>query len=390
MHPRKRLDISWPRLATAGARCAMSGAPARAALEAWWSPDGHALAALSVRTLFDLWLRTLDARPGDELAISAVTIPHMAALIRAHGLTLIPIPIDPDTLGPACEAVEAALTPRTRGVVIAHLLGARLDLDAIAALCAARGVPLVEDCAQAWAADGWRGHPGAQLSLFSFGLIKSCTAVGGAMATVRDAACLAAMRAREAAYPTQTTADYATRLARAAALQVVLEPRRYAGFVRACAVAGRDHDALLRAWSKGFAGDGWVERLRRRPCEALLATLLDALRDPNAAARIRARREAGELVRAALPSRVRMLGRAAPDRTHWLVCLASEAPEALIGALRAAGFDATDGASTLVSLDERAGSAIGEAMARIVYVPVDASMGCDELARLARLLEGGL
>jgi perosamine synthetase len=171
---------------------------------------------------------------------------------------------------------------------------------------------------------------------------------------------------------------------------VVLEPRRYAGFVRACAVAGRDHDALLRAWSKGFAGDGWVERLRRRPCEALLATLLDALRDPNAAARIRARREAGELVRAALPSRVRMLGRAAPDRTHWLVCLASEAPEALIGALRAAGFDATDGASTLVSLDERAGSAIGEAMARIVYVPVDASMGRDELARLAALLGGGL
>jgi dTDP-4-amino-4,6-dideoxygalactose transaminase len=54
--------------------------------------------------------------------------------------------------------VEARITPRTTAVLAVHLAGNPCDLDALRALCDARGLLLVEDCAQAWGAT-YRGKP---------------------------------------------------------------------------------------------------------------------------------------------------------------------------------------------------------------------------------------
>lgn len=388
MHPRKRLDISWSALGAALLRCVTpQGDDTREALERWWSP-GQGFAALSVRTTFDLWLSTLDVKPGDQIVLSAVTIPHMVDLIRTHGLEPVPLELDPHTLDISPEGLERALGPRVRGVLLAHLLGARLDLDAAAALCAAHEVPLIEDCAQAWVADGWRGHPGAALSMFSFGTIKSCTALGGAMTTVRDAALLAAMRDAEARYPVQPPADYARKIARCALLLGMGDRTRYGAFIALCELIGQDHDLLLRAWSKGFSGPDWLEKLRMRPCAALLATLHTRLVDPSARGRIMARAAAGEALLARAGG-ARVLGSRSPQRTHWLLCVEADAPQALIARLRAAGFDATTGASTLIAPDDARCAAIHAVMSRIVYVPVGPPMPAAEGLRLAALLDQG-
>ena len=87
--------------------------------------------------------------PGDEV----ITVPNTAvatvAAIEQSGAC--PVFVDVDfaarTLDP--HKLEAALTPRTRAILPVHLYGAPADLDPILALARARGVRVVEDCAQA-------------------------------------------------------------------------------------------------------------------------------------------------------------------------------------------------------------------------------------------------
>ncbi|TIY06315.1 MAG: DegT/DnrJ/EryC1/StrS family aminotransferase, partial [Mesorhizobium sp.] len=64
---------------------------------------------------------------------------------------LIPVfaDVDPDTAMPRPEHIEAVLTERTKGVVAVHLAGRPTEIDAIASLCAKKGIVLIEDCAQA-------------------------------------------------------------------------------------------------------------------------------------------------------------------------------------------------------------------------------------------------
>src|SRR5215217_540878 len=98
----------------------------------------------------DLWLGAQDLRAGDEVLVSAITHPDMIRIINEHGLRAVPVDIDPETLAPRPWMLEAALTPRTRVVLVAHLFGGRMDLGDVAKFARERGLLLVEDCAQAF------------------------------------------------------------------------------------------------------------------------------------------------------------------------------------------------------------------------------------------------
>jgi dTDP-4-amino-4,6-dideoxygalactose transaminase len=215
--------------------------------------DG-AVAVLSVRTGFDLWLRAMAFPRGAEIAMSAVTLPDMARIVRHHGLVPVPIDLDPLTMAPSRHDVEAALTDRTCAIVIAHLYGGRVRLGPIAEVARRAGVPLVEDCAQVYAGGPIERHPGAALSLYSFGPIKTATALGGGLACVRDTAVRERMRALQARYPAQSRAAFASRALKYAALVALSHPRAYAVAVAAAAAVGEDSAALAKRLSRGFSG----------------------------------------------------------------------------------------------------------------------------------------
>ncbi|TMD19068.1 MAG: DegT/DnrJ/EryC1/StrS aminotransferase family protein, partial [Chloroflexi bacterium] len=179
--------------------------PKRAAadLERLWSPAGHALATYSVRSGFHLLLSTLQLPPGSEVMFSAVTHPDMPRLAMHHGLVPVPVDLDRGTLAPRPDALTRALTPRTRILVVAHLFGGLVDLDLAWEMCESRGVLLVEDCAQAFRGPLDTGNPLADVSMFSFGMLKTATALGGALFTVRNASLLQRMRDIQAAWPQQ-------------------------------------------------------------------------------------------------------------------------------------------------------------------------------------------
>ena len=67
------------------------------------------MAVLSVRTGFDLLLRTLNLPHGTRVLMTSVTIRDMYKIVVAHGLVPVPVDLDPDTLAPKPGALQVSV-----------------------------------------------------------------------------------------------------------------------------------------------------------------------------------------------------------------------------------------------------------------------------------------
>lgn len=99
-----------------------------------------AVAALTSPTWGDRRLRR-----GDEVLTVAAGFPTTVAPIVQLGAVPVFVDVEPTTANVDVGALEAAVTERTRAVVLAHTLGNPFDLDAVSALCERHGLWLVED-----------------------------------------------------------------------------------------------------------------------------------------------------------------------------------------------------------------------------------------------------
>ena len=387
MIPRKRIDIGWRDLAYGlfAGLFARDRKGTQSTVEHYWSPHGDALAALSVRSAFDLVLQQLALPHDSEVLVSAVTIRDMVAVIEHHGLVAVPIDLDPASCAVNLDALVAAITPRTRAVVVAHLFGSRMRMDAVVELAQRHGLFLLEDCAQAFAADAYRGHAGSDVTLFSFGTLKTATAGGGALCRFRDTQLRNSVAARQRDYPPQPVTRFMRKLCKLAVLKALGGRLPYTLFVALCRLAGRAHDDVISRATRGFAGGALIQQLRQQPPAAMLALLERRLRGMTAddlAPRI----AAAVSLRNQLPAR-RHPGAASALHCHWVLPICSEQPDALVRHLCAQGFDATRGASSLYAAPSPIGHAAAvqaqRMMAEIVYLPFDTCASADEIARLA-------
>ncbi len=384
-YARKRLDLDVRDLARAALACVRPRAAeaAVADIAALWTPSDAVMVCLSVRSGLDLYLRHVDWPPGADVLMSAITIPQLGAIVTAHGYRPVAVDVDPAGLGVDVAALERARTPQTRAVLFAQLFGARVDTDALLAFCRSHRLVFIEDCAESY--DGRTRELGrADVALYSFGLIKTATALGGAVVLVADPVVRSAMRASLAAHPLQPRRRYAAKMVKAAVLMALTHPAVFGGCCRVLQRLTGDYDDVLRAASRGFDDARLLEAIRHRPHPALLTVLAHRLRH-YPAERVEARRRAGDVVAATLEPWVEHLGRSAARPTHWLFPIASADPEALLAAGRAAGFDLTRGSSTLISLDERCVEAT-RVMRDVVYLPAYAAMPPAALLRLAAVV----
>ncbi len=90
----------------------------------------------------------LDVGPGDEIVMPSFTFVSTANAFVLRGATPVFVDIRPDTLNVDVGQIEAALTPRTRAIVVVHYAGVGCDMDAVMALAARHDLPVVEDAAQ--------------------------------------------------------------------------------------------------------------------------------------------------------------------------------------------------------------------------------------------------
>jgi perosamine synthetase len=341
------------------------------------SLEEEGLVCFSVRSGWDLWLGAQGLRAGDEVLVSAVTHPDMVRIIRGHGLRAVPVDIDVETLAPRPWMLEAALTPRTRVVLVAHLFGGRMDLGPVSRFAREHGLLLAEDCAQAFQGPERMGGSAADVSMYSFGTLKTSTALGGAILRVRDKETLGKMRGIQASYPSQGRGAYLKKLLGVLGLVAVSRPRPYGLLSRSCARLGYDIDALVGGMVRGFPprepAATFFRRLRHRPSAPLLA-MLDRRLGTFDGKRLARRAMSGErFVR-----RLRVVdlhpGRRSLRRTHWLFPVIVADPEALVAELRRRGLDASQATSSIATVEAPAGCpSPAEAslmMSGVVFLPV--------------------
>ena len=254
MWVRARFDLTWRDLWAAFGYCMGPGRRTLANAEAVqaWSAGDDCLITLSVRSAFDLMLRASAWPVGSEVLLSALTVPHMVEIVRRHGL--IPVPVDIDCQGNlSITALRAALSERSRMLVVAQLYGARMPLDAYHEVLCSRKIMLVEDCAQAFVARGDYGDPHSDAVMHSFGPIKTATALGGAVIRVRSRDLRQRMAAILAGDPVQPRLAFFKRVCRIGLLKLLTGRRVSAGAIRLLGRAGIDVDARLNALGRGFA-----------------------------------------------------------------------------------------------------------------------------------------
>lgn len=339
-----------------------------------------AVLALSVRSAFELLLRSAQWNSGDEVIMTAVTHPDMARIVHLNGLVVVVVDIDPESLAPTREALENARTNRTRAVVVAHLFGSRSNLDETVAFARRNQLLLVEDCAQALRSASDSGDQRADVSLFSFGFIKTATAFGGALAYVRNADLRNAMLERQRTWPVQSRMQYAMKSLKCLLALVASRP----GIYGLCLHSGRDFSAMARTIPPGD-DVAFLKWLCRRPSGGLAATLERRL-NHFPTTRMKERRIAAADFIAALPRGLRHPGETNAGSTHWLVPVITPEPQELIRVLCNAGFEATQGTSQIASLCSSATKA-SRMMRSIVFVPVYPELSRRDRTRLAAIMQ---
>ncbi len=388
MWARKRVDISWSDLAFAAMRSMMSPREdvARELEDVW---NSNTLACLSVRSSFDLYLSALDLPKGSEVLVSAITIPDMVRIVEQHGLFAVPIDLDEHDLSVSLDSLATAVTDQSKVMLVAHLCGSIMPLDAIMDFAQDHGLLVFEDCAQAFVGPKYKGHPEADAVAFSFGPIKTATALGGALITIRDEVLLGSMRELLGQHIVQSRFAFARRVLKYCLLKLL--GTRYCFrmlYWLACGL-GQGIDCLLASSARNFGGGDLLLHLRKQPCGGLVALMSRRIRQFDMA-RCEQRAALGDRFRAALGSGVRSPGAHAAVTSHWVYAIRPAHQATLVAELRSAGFDATNKTSmrALAPVSPRGRSApVAETLLpELVFVPLYPEMPADEVDRMATVI----
>lgn len=137
-------------------------------------------------------LMALELHPGEEVIVPAFTYAAAAEVVMLLGMTPVLVDIDPRSFTIDPSKIEAAITPKTRAIIVVHLFGLCCDMQPIVKLATGKQLFLIEDNAQSIGADytfpdgivkkaGTIGHIGTTSFFPSKPL--ACFGDGGAMFT---------------------------------------------------------------------------------------------------------------------------------------------------------------------------------------------------------------
>jgi dTDP-4-amino-4,6-dideoxygalactose transaminase len=150
----------------------------------------HAFLTTSATTALSLCLKLLDVGPGDEVIVADFSFPASANVVEDLGATTVFADVSAATYNMCPDAMEAAITPRTRAVMFVDALGNPSGLTEIARRCATHSLPLIEDAACAFGSKvgGLACGNIADMTCFSFHPRKLVTTGEGGALVVRDQA----------------------------------------------------------------------------------------------------------------------------------------------------------------------------------------------------------
>lgn len=146
-------------------------------------PTDHGTSALIMA------MRALGVGPGDEVIVPALTWVACASTVLEIGALPVFVDIDPNTQCMSVSAVEAAISSRTRAIMLVHLNSALADIDGFCSLSSRSGIPIVEDCSQCHGA-AWQGKKAGsfgKIGVFSLHQGKLLASGEGGLSVTNDA-----------------------------------------------------------------------------------------------------------------------------------------------------------------------------------------------------------
>ena len=174
------------------------GTKVKAFEAAWGSFHGSdpAVAVTNGTHTLELALMALGIGEGDEVIVPDWSfVATMSAVLMVNAIPIL-VDVDPATGCVDPDLVEAAVTARTAAVIAVHIAGHPADMDRLTALCADRGLALLEDCAHAHGSMWGDRHVGTigDAGSYSFQASKLLTAGEGGAVVSRHADVLARVR----------------------------------------------------------------------------------------------------------------------------------------------------------------------------------------------------
>jgi perosamine synthetase len=160
----------------------------------------HAITTSSCTTALHLSLMAIGIEAGDEVIVPAETHVATAHSVEHQGAKPVFVDVQRETGNIDPDLIEAAITDRTRAIIVVHYLGLPCDMDAINAIADRHDLKVLEDCALALGAT-WDGkNPGGigVTGSFSFYPTKHMTTLEGGMLTTNDDTVAALVRQKRA------------------------------------------------------------------------------------------------------------------------------------------------------------------------------------------------
>ena len=375
--PSKDIDFSWTDVGYAVRMCLSIFPERRQKAELPIQTNGNSLFCLSVRAAFDLYLNARSLEDGDECIFVGVNVPDMIRIAESHRLRVCGVDIDPITTELDLPQLESNINPRTRFVVVPHLFGHRLALRPVLELASRYDLDVIEDCAQAFAGKCWWGTQGVTLSLFSFGPMKTATALQGSVAIVRNPDLYESMKRKLSSYPVQSTWRYFLRIVRFVALKIATQPSVYGVLIRVMRVLGINHENVVHAFTKSASVSSFQQWLHTQPCASLKRVIEWKVNHSDADIELRISK--GSSLHETIGEGVPLVLRDQRPNMFWMVPVLVDNPDSLKNALRNNGFDAVSGRLVTVNCEETKGA---KRLSSAVMLPFSPQMSDKDLQRI--------
>lgn len=151
-----------------------------------WNGNRYAITTNSGTAALHMAVAACDCSEGDEVIVTAYSWSSSATCILHHNCIPVFVDIDFDTMNIDVNKIEAAISPKTKAIIVVHLHGLAVDMAQVMALAEKHGLKVIEDACQAHGAQfqgqkvGTMGHCAA----FSFNQNKNlCSGEGGMFVT---------------------------------------------------------------------------------------------------------------------------------------------------------------------------------------------------------------
>lgn len=402
--------------------------------------DGHWITTLSVRSALSLYISTHNPpfAAYSQILVTAITIPDMISVLEYYKLIPIPVDILETDLSPDLHQIDALVTPKTVAILVAQIYGRGFSMDPIIQRAKMHNLEVWEDRAEGfrsiyegtsdelstrtieinYSSEAHKykanpfdrnnyvqevpvyplGHPQSDVTFFSFGPIKTCTAFGGALTRVSKQSVRDKMQEAQAQWPQQSVYTWYTRCFKIAIAMALLNfPTVTGSTIRIARFCGVDHKELLVSMIRSFPKDKLIQQIHNQPHPSMISLLHERVQN-YCASEILSSSKNCDILTALLPARVAIPGASAPVRNYWLypiLCPLSYKVSQMVSMLNIYGVDAYVGATQLclvptpevdTQLNISKTKTAADIMNRVIYLPMHAKVPVDEIVYISAVV----